>query len=237
MNLRMDAARHLLGRTISDPYGATVGKIVGISTDVKSRVTSIEVELGSGQFLNCSPSQVVVDEKGVKLLDEWKVEAESLRTEFDLAVKRMNALSELHKQGDIQPEIYEDFRRTHDINLKELEARREALTKKLCSVSARLDEQVRELEMFLATNKMQLASGEIDPQAYKIAVDSIEGGLTRAFSAKRDIEKMSTDIASLKDSRLGDRPQQMRAGREIAQPTTPETSRLLPLSFADRRPI
>jgi hypothetical protein len=233
----MDAAKHLLGRTLSDAYGAAVGKIVGISTDVKSRVTSVEVELGNGQFLNCSPSQIVIDEKGVRLLDEWKVEAESLRTEFDLAVKRMNALSELHKQGDIQPEIYEDFRRNHEIGLRELEARKEALTKKLSSVCARLDEQVRELEMFLATNKMQLASGEIDPQAYKIAADSIEGGLNRAFSAKTDIEKLSTNITSLKDSHLGDhtREQHASTGLEVARSTTSETSRLLRLNLTDRQ--
>jgi len=233
MNLSMDVAKDLLGRSISDHYGATVGRIVGISTDVKNRVTSIEVELGNGQFLNCAPSQIIVNEKGITLLDEWKLEADSLKIEFDLAVRRMKALSDLHRQGDIQPEIYEDFRRNHDLDLKELEARREALTKKLASISARLDQQIRELETFLANNKMQLASGEIDPQAYKIATDSIEKGLNRAFSAKRDIEEILRDAAALKSSRLDDQFRRTLTNEMVLQETTPSPGRVLLSKLTD----
>ncbi len=217
MNLRMDAVKHLLGQTISDEYGATIGKVVGIQTDVKSCVTSIEIELGNGQFINCSPSQVVVSEKGITLLDDWKLEADNLRTEIDLALRRMNALSELHRQGDIQPSIYEDFRRNHDSNLKELETRKGNLTKKLASVGTQLDQQIRELEMFLATNKMQLASGEIDPQAYKVAVDSIEHGLHRAFSAKREIEKITIDMTSLEKFDINKRDVQSSSNRIVLE--------------------
>jgi len=202
MSMQMDLARDLLGRSVSDDYGATIGRIVGISTDVRNRVTSIEVELGNGQFVNCQPSQIIINDKGITLLDEWKLEANNLKIELDLALRRLKALSDLHRQGDIQPEIYEDFRRNHDLNLNELETRREALTRKLASVSTRLDQQIRELETFLANNKMQLAAGEIDPQAYKIATDSIEKGLGRAFSAKRDVEEMLRNTISLRDSGL-----------------------------------
>ncbi len=218
MNLHMDVAKDLLGRSVLDNYGATVGRIVGISTDVRNKVTSVEVELGNGQFLNCPPSQIAVNEKGITLLDEWKLEADSLKTELDLALRRLRALSDLHRQGDIQPEIYEDFRRNHDSNLNELETRRVALTKKLALVSTRLDQQIRELETFLANNKMQLAAGEIDPQAYKIATDSIEKGLSRAFSARRDVDEILQDASAL-GSRLCDQPRQMPASNMLLQET------------------
>lgn len=232
MNLQMDVAKDLLGRSVSDNYGATVGRIVGISTDVRNRVTSVEVELGNGQFLNCPPSQIVVNEKGITLLDEWKLEADSLKTEFDLALRRLRALSDLHRQGDIQPEIYEDFRRNHDSNLNELETRRVALTKKLASVSTRLDQQIRELETFLANNKMQLAAGEIDPQAYKIATDSIEKGLSRAFSARRDVEEILRDASAL-GSRLGDQPRRMPTSDMLLQETLSSTSKPLLPKYVD----
>jgi hypothetical protein len=230
MNLRIDMARHILGRAILDEYGATIGKIVGISTDVRGQVTSIEVELGNGQFLNCSPAQVIINEQEIKLLDDWKVEAESLTKEFDLAIKRMNALSDLHRQGDIQPDIYEDFHRNHDANLNDLETRREDLKKKLALISSRLDQQMRELEMFLATNKMQLASGEIDPQAYKIAADSIENGLKRTFSAKRQIETILTGMASTGRIR-NDNQSQKILNQPILQQNVPNVIKLLPPKF------
>ncbi len=233
MTLRMDMARHILGRAILDEYGATIGKIVGISTDVRGQVTSIEVELGNGQFLNCSPAQVIITEQEIRLLDDWRVEADSLKREFELAIKRMNALSDLHRQGDIQPEIYEDFHRNHDANLNELETRREDLKRKLALVGSRLDQQIRELEMFLATNKMQLASGEIDPQAYKIAADSIENGLKRIFSAKKQIETILTGMASAGRARTDNRPQKS-LGDSILQQDVLNATKLLPPKFETR---
>jgi len=219
MNLCMDVAKNFLGRQISDHYGATIGRIVGISTDAKNAVTSIEVELGNGQFLNCPPSRIIIGEKTVTLLEEWKIEAESLKTEFDLALRRTRALSDLHRQGDIQPEIYEDFRRSQDLNLSDLGSRREALTRKLASVGARLDQQIRELETFLANNKMQLAAGEIDAQAYKIATDCIENGLNRTFSTKRDVEEMLRQATALGASRPEDQLQRTPTAEILLQET------------------
>jgi transposase-like protein len=236
MNLLMDDAKNLLARSISDSYGATIGKIVGISTDVRNKVTSIEIELGNGQFLNCQPSQLIVNEKGIILLDDWKLEANALKTELGLALRRLKALSELHRQGDIQPEIYEDFRRNHDESLNDLEARREALTKKLTSVIARLDQQIRELETFLANNKMQLAAGEIDPQAYKIATDSIERGLSRAFSAKRDAEEILRSTSALRSSRLDDRLQPIKLESATVRDDLPGAEILLLPKFVDTSP-
>jgi len=232
----MDLARDLLGRSVSDSYGATIGRIVGISTDVRNKVTSIEVELGNGQFVNCQPSQIVINDKGILLLDEWKLEANNLKTELDLALRRLKALSDLHRQGDIQPEIYEDFRRNHDLNLNELETRREALTRKLASVSTRLDQQIRELETFLANNKMQLAAGEIDPQAYKIATDSIEKGLGRAFSAKRDVEEMLRNTISLRNSGLNDQFRPAPTNKMPPQENLSGTERLLLPKFLEASP-
>jgi len=232
----MDVAKDLLARSVSDNYGATVGRIVGISTDVRNRVTSIEVELGNGQFLNCQPSQLVVNDKGITLLDDWKLEANNLKTELDLALRRLKALSDLHRQGDIQPEIYEDFRRNHDQSLNELETRREALTRKLASVIARLDQQIRELETFLANNKMQLAAGEIDPQAYKIATDSIEKGLSRAFSAKRDVEEILRSTIALRNSRPDGQFRTMPTHETPLQENLSRTERLLLPKFLDASP-
>jgi len=234
--MQMDLARDLLGRSVSDNYGATIGRIVGISTDVRNKVTSIEVELGNGQFVNCQPSQIVINDKGITLLDEWKLEANNLKTELDLALRRLKALSDLHRQGDIQPEIYEDFRRNHDLNLNELETRREALTRKLTSVSTRLDQQIRELETFLANNKMQLAAGEIDPQAYKIATDSIEKGLGRAFSAKRDVEEMLRNTVALRNSGLNDQIRPAPTNKMPLQENLSKTERLLLPKFLDISP-
>lgn len=198
MVLHIDSAGRFLGRVVTDQYGTSVGKIVGISTDVKGVVTSIELELGNGRFMNCPSDQIEISGDRAIFLDAWRVKAENLKAEIGVLLRRMRALSDLHRRGEIQPEIYEDLRKQHDINLADLQRRRDTLVKDLSAVSDDLDRQLRELEVFLANNKMQLASAEIDGQAYKIAVDALERGLHRVLSSKKDVESLMTNLQGLR---------------------------------------
>ncbi|MFH0848907.1 MAG: CdvA-like protein [archaeon] len=197
MVLQIDAAARFLGRTISDQYDTSIGKIVGISTDVRGGVTSFELELANGRFLNYPSSQIEILGEHALFIDDWRVEAKTLRIEMDIALKRIRALSDLHRRGEIQPEIYEDLRKQHDGNLTALQGRKDSLVKSLSTVSEDLDRQLRELEMFLANNKMQLASAEIDGQSYKAAVDALEKGLRRVLSSKNDVETHLSSLAGL----------------------------------------
>ncbi len=198
MVLNIDVAGRFLGRNIFDLYGMTVGKIVGISTDVRGMVTSLELELANGQFLNCPGEQIEISGDHAVFLDDWRIQSKTLKVEMDISLKRIKALSDLHRRGEIQPEIYEDLRKQHDANLGDLQKRKDALVKNLSIISNGMDGQLRRLEMFLANNKMQLASGEIDGQSYKVAVDALERGLRRALSGKKDVETLLGNLRTLK---------------------------------------
>ena len=198
MVLNIDVAGRFLGRNVFDLYGMTVGKIVGISTDVKGIVTSLELELANGQFLNCPGEQIEISGDHAVFFDDWRIQSKTLKVEMDISLKRIKALSDLHRRGEIQPEIYEDLRKQHDANLSDLQRRMDALVKNLSVISRGMDGQLRHLEMFLANNKMQLASGEIDGQSYKVAVDALERGLRRALSGKKDVEALLANLGGLK---------------------------------------
>ena len=198
MVLNIDVAGRFLGRNVFDLYGMTVGKIVGISTDVKGIVTSLELELANGQFLNCPGEQIEISGDHAVFFDDWRIQSKTLKVEMDISLKRIKALSDLHRRGEIQPEIYEDLRKQHDANLSDLQRRMDALVKNLSVISRGMDGQLRHLEMFLANNKMQLASGEIDGQSYKVAVDALERGLRRVLSGKKDVEGLLANLGGLK---------------------------------------
>ncbi|MEM4649955.1 MAG: hypothetical protein QXP78_04740, partial [Candidatus Bathyarchaeia archaeon] len=62
----------------------------------------------------------------------------------------------------------------------------------------RLELKIKALEIFLANSKMQQSSGEISGEAFKIALESINIGLKRAFSERSYIKEMIDFLSNVK---------------------------------------
>jgi len=184
----MEHIRRFLGKPICDLHGRAIGKVVGISTNIKNEVASVEVELGNGDFMQCPACHITVDSNYMVLLQPWKVEAVNLQKELNLVTRRLQALDELHSARDIQEDIYQDLRNQHQSVIEGLEERRRNLVTDLNRRVDGLSVRIKELETVLANNKMQYTSGEIDGEAYKITCDSIHSGLDRVFSERKDIQ-------------------------------------------------
>lgn len=199
MTLQMDQAKKFLGKTIVDAHGRSIGRLVGIATDIKNTVTSVEIELGNSQFLHCPAEQLLVEGDSLIYLHEWKVQASDLKKELDIALRRVKALEELYKSGEIRADLYDDLKTQHESAVNELQTRRAASIDDLKNRKKRFDEQVKELETFLANNKMQHSSGEIGDEAYKIANESIHSGLERTLAERKDIESYIDYLSRLEN--------------------------------------
>jgi hypothetical protein len=186
----MEVVKKFLGRPIMDAYENVIGQVVGLSTDTGNNVVSIGVELGTGEFAVYQSSRVTVRDDNLILLDPWKVEAEELKEELSLALKRIYALDELRKVGEIQKEIYDELHKQHEAKIAELAEHRKSLADKLSSEVKKLTAQIWELQIFLANNKIQHAAGEIDDGAYKIANNLIQKGLNRILREKKEMEAL-----------------------------------------------
>lgn len=190
MPLTLEEIRRYLGRPLQDPYGRTFGRVVGINANLKDEITTVGIEVGNGEFIQCPGDRVAISGDNLVLSPSWKVESEEFRKEFDIVTRRLRALDELFSVGDIQKDVYEDLRKQHEDAINELKSKRKEILDNLSQRTSTLNTQLRQLQTHLAGNKMLHASGEFDDQSYKAASDAIDTGLVRAVAERKDVESI-----------------------------------------------
>lgn len=188
--MKAEEIKPFIGKPVTDIHKRLVGRIIGYYANTRNEATSIELELVNGDFVNTPVNQIEVAGDTVYYIQPWELEAESLRKQFDLIIRRIKALDELRRNGDIDEAIYEELRRQHSSSVEELKEQREILLESLEERMRRLDNQIKELEIFLANSKMQHTSGEISDQAYKTAYEAVNNGLNRAISEKNHLREL-----------------------------------------------
>jgi len=197
MTLSLELGKKYLGKPVVDSYGRSMGRIVGLVADVKNEVGQVEIELGNGDFFNCPSYQVSFKGNEATYIYQWKIDADHVAKELDLAMRRLRALDDLFRIGEIPKDIYDDFRKQHESAVSQLKERRQTLVNGLKDRIGRLNLQIRELQTFLASLKMQHTTGDLEDGIYKEASSSIEAGLSRTFSEKEDIEAVVDDLLAL----------------------------------------
>lgn len=197
MSLELNEFKKFLGKHVRDSYGRTLGRIVGIIADVNQQVTDVEVEFGNGDFLKCPSKQFSIESGTLVYLYPWELESLEIAKALDLAIKRIQALDELFRMGEIPTETYDEFKKAHEASLKELKERRDSLITKLKSRVDKLNAQIRELQMFRTSLKMQKSTGEISEDVFKDAISIVEDGLTKSFNEKEQLEHTIVKLSKL----------------------------------------
>jgi len=217
MTLKTQDVKNFLGKAIFDSHQRPIGKIVTMYTNIKNEVTSVEIEAVNGDFYNCPSNRLIIEGNAIIYMHDWEIEAEELKTELELTSRRLKALDELYRSGDIEKEIYEELRKEHGSSIEKFDDSRNRLIESLSERQARLHDQIRELEASLANNKMQHASTEITDDAYRVMCDTIRSGVKRLLSEKGYIEETAQQLRSLQTTQHGS----IAPPIPIPQPETP----------------
>ncbi len=83
------------------------------------------------------------------------------------------------------------MRAQHSSSINELNEQKDILIESLSERIRNLENQLKELELFLAHSKMQHTSGEINDDSYKIAYDSVNEGFKRILSEKKYLQDLA----------------------------------------------
>ncbi len=202
--MKAEEIKSIIGKSLSDIHKKHVGRIIGYYANTKNEVTSIELEFVNGDFVNTPVSQIEITGDSAYYIQPWELEAGALKNQFDLIVRRIKALDELQKNGDIDINIYEELRKQHSSSIEELKEQKDILLESLKDRMQKLDNQIKELEIFLANSKMQHSSGEIDEQAYKTAYEAVNRGLNIAISEKNHLKEL-TDFLKNAESTINEK--------------------------------
>ena len=186
-----------IGKTIHDAHSRTVGRLIGYYANIKNEVTSIEIEGSNGDILNCPISRIEIDGDSITYIHPWEFEANNLKQQYDLISRRTRALDELYRNGSLDKAIYEELRSQHISTIDELEEQKQILIESLRTRGEKLENQIRELEIFLANCKMQHSSGEIDSSSYDLSYEAVDNGFKKVLSEKsylKEIENFLNEV-------------------------------------------
>ncbi|MEM2942436.1 MAG: CdvA-like protein [Candidatus Bathyarchaeia archaeon] len=196
----MDDLRKFIGRAVKDPHGRDLGRLVGLTSNIKGEISSASIELHNGEFAEFSSRHLLVSGMNLILMQEWVLEADELTRELDLLRRRDHALDELLISGDVDRGMYgqlkEQFRQARDTLL----ARSDVVIQKLGERLQRLEEQKKTIQSLMANNKMHYSSGEIDEEAYSLANESIQNGLKRCSSEEKNVDEAINKLIASRDS-------------------------------------
>ncbi len=194
--------------------GRSVGKLVGLTSNVKDEVQAIQVAESAGAVVEYPINSIRVINGHPVLLQAWRVEAEDLKREHDIIKRRRQALDLLLKDGDIDQIEYNQLRNSYEDIHKEIISKRESLVDTLKEVENRVEQQIRELQTALTNNKMLYTSAEIDEQTYHSVTESIRTGLEIARKERKDLDNTRQSLQDI-DS--------LEAPKPTAQSSAPTT--------------
>ena len=189
-------AKALLGKSISDVYGRSLGRIIGVNRNQFGEMEGLEVESPGGNVIDIPSKSIMLTPKMVTATPEWKVDAHELTGEIATVKRRVVALEGLRDKGDVDREIYEELLEAQRSGYLSKVKQTEALVGALRAKLERTNNQLTSLTKHLVNAKLDYQSGEIDEASMKLAVGSIEPSLKPLIAEKNDL---STTLKTLED--------------------------------------
>ena len=216
-----------LGKTIEDSMGRPLGKLVGLTADIKDEVNAIQVAHSDGEVATHPIGFIRVLNDRLVLLQNWRVEAEDLRRERDIITRRKQALDLLLKDGDITQSEYDQQRSDYEVLENQIGEKCETLVDTLKQVESKLDQQISDLQGALTNNKMLYSSSEINEDTYQTVTESIRSGLEIARKERKDIDNMCEHLNS---DQPAENQKNIVVAEEPTQPSPPVQATKTPTS-------
>ena len=170
-----DIKLEFVGKQVKDMYGAYVGKVIGLVTDIDGSIESVGVDCGSIGLKQLLYEQLLVQGDYVIFIPKWRMEAQKLLRQKSLTVKRVKALENLVEENDLMKDDAEVLHLIYEKRLVDLENNEQDVINALNSRLQELDSQSTTIKTIIFDAKLQYRSNDIAEDTYQqINTNSIE---------------------------------------------------------------
>jgi hypothetical protein len=170
-----DIKLEFVGKQVKDMYGAYVGKVIGLVTDIDGSIESVGVDCGSIGLKQLLYEQLLVQGDYVIFIPKWRMEAQKLLRQKSLTIKRVKALENLVEENDLMKDDAEVLHLIYEKRLIDLENNEQDVINALNSRLQELDSQSTTIKTIIFDAKLQYRSNDIAEETYQqINTNSIE---------------------------------------------------------------
>ncbi len=188
--MRAEALEKLVDRPVKDTYGRYVGFVVGFSVDTSGELKSVGVDQGNGDFTEYPSQRIISTADGFVLIPAWRVECDALGKEIEGVRRRVKALQDLAREGEIPRTLYDEMIGKYSDEASKIQGSYKSLAEGMVVRIGELEGQKESLERFLVDIKVQFRSGEIDEAAFRVASESCQAMQKRNSQEMEDLSRM-----------------------------------------------
>lgn len=162
-----DIKLEFVGKQVKDMYGAYVGKVIGLVTDIDGSIESVGVDCGSTGLQKLSYEQLLVQGDYVIFIPKWRMEAQKLLRQKNLTLKRVKALENLVEENDLMKDDAEVLHLLYEKRLVDLESNEQEVVNTLNSRLRELEVQGTTIKTIIFDAKLQYRSNDILEETYQ----------------------------------------------------------------------
>lgn len=162
-----DIKLEFVGKQVKDMYGAYVGKVIGLVTDIDGSIESVGVDCGSTGLQKLSYDQLLVQGDYVIFIPKWRMEAQKLLRQKNLTLKRVKALENLVEENDLMKDDAEVLHLIYEKRLVDLESNEQEVVNTLNSRLRELGVQSTTIKTIIFDAKLQYRSNDILEETYQ----------------------------------------------------------------------
>ena len=202
MTLTIENVASYLGQPIYDIYGRKVGILVSVYSDVDGTVTALEIMTNDAIYETIPAERFEHDSDGLKLLPEWLVNAKRVEKKLDVVRKRVRALEELHKKGEVPEHAYKELKERLWREFEKVKSDAKTLKDVLRKRSYELENFVLHIEKAMTHLMVSYTAGEIPEQGFRNSMDMLRYAKQAAQTEKKAIEEHISLISKLEREAL-----------------------------------
>lgn len=189
MELTLDVVVKYLGQPLRDIYGRNIGVVTSVYSDVDGVVNSIEVMTNELIHETIPAKRLDITSDGLRLLPEWLVEAREIERRLDTVRKRLAALEELYRKGQIPHYAYEEVKEKLSSEMDRLRKRAKEAKESLRKRMNDLENMIIHIEKAMTHLLVSYTAGEIPETPFRSAIDKLRFSRQTAQNEKKDVEK------------------------------------------------
>ena len=187
----------MIGMPVKDMYGASMGKVLGTSTDIDGSIQTVGINCGSEGLRQISYDQLVVKSEVVIFIPKWRLDSQRLLKEKELTVRRLTALMEIVSDNDTMKDDAELIHEKNRTKLMTLQNTETEINSELEERVVEINSQMKAVKVLLFDAKVQCKSNEISQETFEQVQQETDEMLQHMNYEKDEIGKVKSRLTNL----------------------------------------
>ena len=221
----------MIGKPVKDMYGASMGKVLGTTTEIDGTIQTVGINCGSEGLKEIPFQQLVVQPDVVIFIPEWRLDAQKMIREKELTIRKLTALMQIISENNNTQSDAEIIHEKYKSKWNSLQETEFAIKSKLDDRITEITKQEQSIKILLFDAKVQAKSNEITYDTFNSVQTETDELLHHMEHEKAEIEKVREKIDNMTlDVVCSDVPDQsvdtpcttQMGHEEVPEPNLPE---------------